>query len=312
MKKISIIVPCYNEEETIKYFYNEITKVFKNLNYDLEVIFIDDGSSDNTLEIIKEYHEKDNRIHYISFTRNFGKEASMYAGLKYSTGNYIAVMDADLQDPPKLLPEMIEILEDKKNNYDIVGTRRVTRKGEPKIRSFFARMFYRIINKMSKTKMISGARDFCLMKKRVVKNILEMKEYNRYSKGIFSFVGYHVKWLEYDNIERVAGKTKWSFWGLFKYAIEGIVGYTTIPLLLPIIICLIFFITSLVILLIAIIKSLSFVYYYICLSLFSFSLVFLFLGIIGEYLAKTYLEVKNRPVYIIYDTDLRFKDENED
>ena len=305
MKKVSIIVPSYNEEEAVQYFYNEINKVFNKIDYELEVIFVDDGSHDDTLKTIKKYNKSDNRIHYISFSRNFGKEAAMYAGLSHVSGDYVAVMDADLQDPPSLLPKMLEILEDKEMDYDIVGSRRVTRSGEPIIRSFFARMFYKIINKMSKTEMISGARDFCLMKKSVVKSILSMKEYNRYSKGIFSFVGYHVKWLEYDNVPRVAGVTKWSFWKLFKYAMEGIIGYTVVPLYIPFIFGIVFFLASLVILILSIVNSWEFIYYYLCISLCSFGLVFLVLGILGSYLSKVYLESKKRPIYIIRDTDLR-------
>ena len=309
MKKVSVIVPVYNEQEVISYFYDEITKVFSNINYILEVLFVDDGSSDKTLKIIEEYSIKDKRVHYISFSRNFGKEAAIYAGLNHVTGNYVAVMDVDLQDPPKLLPKMIAILENKEYDYDIVGTRRVTRTGEPKIRSFFARKFYKIINKMSQTEMVSGARDFCLMRESVVKSIIKMAEYNRYSKGIFSFVGYNVKWLEYENIKRVAGKTKWSFWKLFKYAIEGIVGYTTMPLIWPFIFSFLFFLASIIVLIISIIKSLDFVYYSLCISLFAFGIILLFMGIIGEYLAKTYLEVKKRPIYIIRKTDMRVKND---
>lgn len=305
MKKVSIIVPSYNEEEAIHYFYDEINKVFKDIDYELEMIFVDDGSRDNTLKTIKEYHREDTRVHYISFSRNFGKEAAMYAGLSHANGDYVAIMDADLQDPPKLIPEMISILEDKNSNYDVVGSRRVTRKGEPVIRSFFARLFYKLINKMSKTEMIDGARDFSLMKKCVVKSIISMKEYNRYSKGIFSFVGFNVKWLEYENIPRVAGETKWSFWKLFKYAVEGIIGYTVVPLYLPIIFSMIFFLASFILLIVSIINSLSFIYYYLCISLFSFGLIFLFMGIMGSYLSKTYLEVKRRPIYIIRETDMR-------
>lgn len=304
MKKISIIVPSYNEEEAVKYFYDEINRVFKDNQNKIEVIFVDDGSHDNTLKEIKKYCDIDSRIHYISFSRNFGKESAIYAGLSYAKGDYIAIMDVDLQDPPKLLPEMINIL-DENDNIDIVGTRRVTRKGEPKIRSFFARMFYKIINKMSKTEMVDGARDFCLMRKNVVENILNMKEYNRYFKGIFSFVGFNVKWLEYENIQRVAGSTKWSFWKLFKYAIEGIVAYTTIPLIIPFVFSILFFVISIIILIISVVNSLSFTYYNLAILLFSFSIVFLFMGIIGEYLSKTYLEVKARPIYIIRDTDMR-------
>lgn len=310
MRKISVIVPCFNEEDAIKFFYEEIKEVFKDNNDSLEIIFVDDGSRDSTLKIIKDYCKKDSCIKYISFSRNFGKEAAIYAGLSYAKGDYVGIMDVDLQDPPKLLPKMMDIL-DNDNNYDIVATRRVTRSGEPKIRSFFARLFYKIINKMSKTKMVDGARDFCLMRKSVCETILSIREYNRYFKGIFSFVGYNVKWFEYENIERVAGKTKWSFWQLFKYAIEGIVGYTTVPLILPIICSFLFFLISIIFLIIYFINSMIFTYLILSIILFSFCLVFLFTGIIGIYLSKTYLEVKNRPIYIIRESNVRISDDRE-
>ena len=229
MEKISVIVPCYNEEETINYFYKEITKIAEKLKkYEFEFLFIDDGSRDNTLEIIKKLSSTDKRVRYISFSRNFGKEAAMFAGLEHVDGDYVTIMDADLQDPPAMLIDMLDII--KKDGYDVVGTRRVTRKGEPPIRSFFARCFYKIINKMSKIEMVDGARDYRLMKRQVVDSILLLQEYNRYSKGLFSFVGYNTKWLEYENVKRIAGETKWSFWKLFKYALEGIVAFSTTPL----------------------------------------------------------------------------------
>lgn len=220
MEKISVIVSCYNEEEALPLFYEEIVKVAKKMNkkVDFEFLFVNDGSKDKTLEILRSLAKKDKRVRYISFSRNFGKEAAMYAGLENSTGDYVTLMDADLQDPPALLPEMFDLI--KNDGYDSVGTRRVTRKGEPPIRSFFARCFYKIINKMSKVEMVDGARDYRLMTRQVVDSIISLKEYNRYSKGLFSFVGFETKWLEYENVERVAGETKWSFWKLFKYAIE--------------------------------------------------------------------------------------------
>ena len=310
MRKISVIVPCFNEEDAIKFFYEEIKEVFKDNNDSLEIIFVDDGSRDSTLKIIKDYCKKDSCIKYISFSRNFGKEAAIYAGLSYAKGDYVGIMDVDLQDPPKLLPKMMDIL-DNDNNYDIVATRRVTRSGEPKIRSFFARLFYKIINKMSKTKMVDGARDFFFLCKSVCETILSIREYNRYFKGIFSFVGYNVKWFEYENIKRVAGKTKWSFWQLFKYAIEGIVGYTTVPLILPIICSFLFFLISIIFLIIYFINSMIFIYLILSIILFSFCLVFLFTGIIGIYLSKTYLEVKNRPIYIIRESNVRISDDRE-
>lgn len=310
MKKISIIVPCYNEEAAIPYFYKEITKISKSMNNNFEFIFINDGSRDNTIEIIKKYAKKDNKVKYINFSRNFGKEAAMYAGLKLSSGDYIAIMDADLQDPPSLLPEMLSIIEDKKNNYDCVGTRRVTRKGEPPIRSFFARMFYKIINKMSKIEMVDGARDYRLMTRQMVNSILELKEYNRYSKGLFSFVGYNTKWLEYENIERVAGETKWSFWKLFLYAIEGITAFSTAPLAFASLMGLLFCFISFIMIIVIIIRTL--IYgdptsgwpSLVCIIFFVSGIQLFCLGIIGEYLSKTYLESKRRPIYIIKETNI--------
>lgn len=308
MEKISVIVPCYNEEETINYFYKEITKIAEKLKkYEFEFLFIDDGSRDNTLEIIKKLSSTDKRVRYISFSRNFGKEAAMYAGLEHVDGDYITIMDADLQDPPAMLIDMLDII--KKDGYDVVGTRRVTRKGEPPIRSFFARCFYKIINKMSKIEMVDGARDYRLMKRQVVDSILLLQEYNRYSKGLFSFVGYNTKWLEYENVKRIAGETKWSFWRLFKYALEGIVAFSTTPLslaaILGIIMCFVSFITILVI----IIKTLIFGDpvggwpSMVCIILFVSGIQLLCMGIIGQYLAKTYLETKKRPIYIIKETN---------
>ena len=230
MNKISIIVPCYNEEEVLEIFYKKITEVSEGINADFEYIFVDDGSKDRTLKIIRGYSEKDSRVRYISFSRNFGKEAAMYAGLKESTGDFVAIMDADLQDPPELLNEMYETLLTKE--YDCVATKRKTRKGEPIIRSFFSRMFYKIINKMSKTEIVNGARDYRLMSRKMVDSILQVTEYNRFSKGIFSWVGFKTKWIAYDNVERAAGKTKWNFWKLFVYSMDGITAFSTVPLLI--------------------------------------------------------------------------------
>lgn len=307
-EKISVIVSCYNEEDSIPFFYKEIDKVSKEMNkLDFEFMFVNDGSKDKTLELIKDLARKDKRVKYISFSRNFGKEAAMFAGLEKVTGDYITLMDADLQDPPALLPEMFRII--KEENYDQVGTRRVTRKGEPPIRSFFARCFYKLINKMSKVEMVDGARDYRLMTRQVVDSIVSLKEYNRYSKGLFSFVGYNTKWLEYENVERVAGETKWSFWKLFKYAIEGIVAFTTVPLsiaaIFGILICFISFVAIIVI----VIKTLVFGDpvggwpSMVCILLFVSGIQLLCMGIIGQYLAKTYLETKNRPIYIIKETE---------
>lgn len=311
MKKISIIIPCYNEEQAIPFFYEEIEKITKEIKYDFEYIFVNDGSKDKTIQIVKEYAKKDKKVKYINFSRNFGKEAAMYAGLELSKGDYIAIMDADLQDPPSLLPQMISILEDENEDYDCVGTRRVTRKGEPPIRSFFARMFYKLINKMSKTEMVDGARDYRLMTRQMVNSILELKEYNRYSKGLFQFVGYNTKWLEYENVERVAGETKWSFWKLFLYAIEGIIAFSTVPLaissILGLLLCLIAFIMIIVIIAKTILygdptagwPSL------VCIIFFCSGIQLFCLGIMGQYLSKTYLETKKRPIYILKETNIK-------
>ena len=308
MKKLSIVVPCYNEEEAIPYFYEEINKVSKEMKNDFEFIFVNDGSKDKTIDIVKDLSKKDKRVKYINFSRNFGKEAAMLAGLELSSGDYVTMMDADLQDPPSLLPEMVRLIEEE--NYDCVGTRRVTRKGEPPIRSFFARMFYKIINKMSKVEMVDGARDFRLMTRQMVNSILELKEYNRYSKGLFSFVGYDTKWLEYENIERVAGETKWSFWKLFKYAIEGIVAFSTVPLVISIVMGLLFLLTAFILLIIIVVKSITLtnpslsLLTIICITFFISGVQLMCTGINGEYISKTYTETKKRPVYIIKETNV--------
>ena len=311
MKKISIIVPCYNEEQAIPFFYDEITKIAEEMKNNFEFIFINDGSKDKTIEVIKQYSKKDKRVKYIHFSRNFGKEAAMLAGLKLSTGDYVAIMDADLQDPPSLLPQMLNILEDPNNDYDCVGTRRVTRKGEPPIRSLFARMFYKIINKMSKIEMVDGARDYRLMSRQMVDSILELGEYNRYSKGLFQFVGYNTKWLEYENVERVAGETKWSFWKLFLYAIEGIVAFSTAPLAISSIAGILFCIISFIMIIIIITKTIIFGDptagwpSLVCIIFFVSGIQLFCLGIIGQYLSKTYLETKKRPIYIIKETNIK-------
>ena len=311
MKKISVIVSCYNEEEALPLFYEEMSHVMEEMNqYQFELIFVNDGSKDDTLEVIKKLQKNDKRVRFVSFSRNFGKEAAMLAGLDYSTGDYVTLMDADLQDPPKMLPEMVRLIEEE--YYDCVGTRRVTRKGEPPIRSFFARRFYKIINRMSKVEMVDGARDYRLMTRQMVNSIISLREYNRYSKGLWSFVGFKTKWLEFENVERVAGETKWSFWKLFKYAIEGIVAFTTAPLtiaaFLGILFCFIAFIMILVIICKTLIlgdpvggwPSLA------CIIIFVSGIQLFFMGIFGEYLAKTYLETKKRPVYIVKETEKEF------
>jgi glycosyltransferase involved in cell wall biosynthesis len=309
MDKISIIVPCYNEEKSLSIFYDEIKKVqlqMKNI-VTLEIIFVNDGSKDNTLKILREFSKKDECIKYISFSKNFGKEAAMLAGYKSATGDYAAVMDADLQDPPSLLPEMYRII--KEEHYDSVATRRVTRKGEPIIRSFFARQFYKIINKISNVEIVDGARDYRLITRQMLDSILSMEEYNRFSKGIFAFVGFDTKWLPYENVKRVAGETTWSFWKLFVYSLEGIIGFSTLPLVISSIIGIILCAISFLMVIIIIIKT--FVYgdpvggwpSLACLVIFFSGIQLFFFGILGQYLAKTYLEVKKRPIYIIKETD---------
>ena len=308
MEVISIIIPCYNEEDSIPLIYNELKKVSNNMKYDFEFIFVNDGSIDNSLSVLKKLSAKDMQVKYIHFSRNFGKEAAMYAGLSKSKGDYITIMDADLQDPPSLLPEMLRLI--KEEGYDSVGTRRVSRKGEPKIRSFFARKFYKIINKLSKIEMVDGARDYRLMTRQMVNSILELKEYNRYSKGLFSFVGFNTYWLEYENVERVAGETKWSFWGLVKYAIEGIVAFSTLPLSIASLMGFIFCFVSFILIIIIIIKTLIFGDptsgwpSLVCIIFFVSGIQLFCLGIIGKYLSKTYLETKNRPIYIIKESNI--------
>ena len=308
--KISVVVSCYNEEKALPLFYEEMERVrkkdFEGI-VEFEYIFVNDGSKDNTLKIIKELNQKDPKVRYISFSRNFGKEAAMYAGLEAAEGDYVTLMDADLQDPPALLKQMYDAI--KNEGYDSVGTRRVTRKGEPPIRSFFARMFYKIINKMSNIEMVDGARDYRLMKRQVVDSIISLKEYNRYSKGLFSFVGFDTKWIEYENVERVAGETKWSFWKLFKYALEGITAFSTTPLIFSSIVGLIFCLVAFIAIIFIIVKTL--VYgdptagwpSMACIIVFVSGIQLFTIGIIGQYLSKTYLEVKKRPIYIIKETE---------
>lgn len=310
MEKISVVVSCYNEEKALPLFYEEMERVRKrdfDGIVDFEYIFVNDGSKDNTLKIMKELNEKDSKVRYISFSRNFGKEAAMYAGLEASVGDYVTLMDADLQDPPALLKQMYDYI--KNEGFDSVGTRRVTRKGEPPIRSFFARKFYKIINKMSDIEMVDGARDYRLMTRQVVDSIISLKEYNRYSKGLFSFVGFDTKWIEYENVERVAGETKWSFWKLFKYALEGITAFSTTPLIFSSILGLIFCFVAFIAIIFIIVKTL--VYgdptagwpSMACIVVFVSGIQLFTIGIIGQYLSKTYLEVKHRPIYIIKETE---------
>lgn len=304
MSLFSAIVPCYNEEENIDYFYQEFMKnetFFCDHDLEFELLYVDDGSKDKTVEKVKELRRKDERVHLISFSRNFGKEAAMYAGLEHAKGDYVAVMDADLQDPPSLLPEMFGYLWD---GYDQAATRRVTRKGEPPIRSFFARQFYKLINKFSKTEIVDGARDFRLMKRCVVDAILSVKEYNRFSKGIFEWVGFKTRWIEFENVERKYGETKWSFWKLFVYAMDGIVAYSTVPLAAAAFAGGLFCVIAFLMIVFVIIRKLimgdptSGWPSLVCIILMVSGIQLLCLGVIGQYLSKTYLEVKNRPIYI--------------
>lgn len=303
MSKLSVIVPCFNEEEMIEIFYSEAVKEIEKIdNLDYELIFVDDGSTDGTLKKFKNLTKINKKVRFISFSRNFGKEAAMYAGLEKAEGDYIVIMDADMQDPPSLLKEMYETL--LTGEYDIIATKRDTRKGEPLIRSFFARMFYKIINKISTLKIENGARDYKMFTKKVKKALIDTSEYNRFSKGLFSFIGFKTKWIAYDNIERKAGKTKWSFWKLFKYSIEGIVSFSTAPLVASALIGIIFFIISILMIIFIIIRTL--IYgdptsgwpSLVCIIFFVSGVQLFSLGIIGQYLSKTYLETKRRPIYI--------------
>ncbi len=308
MKKISLIIPCYNEEESLKYLYKELEKVSSEmLSFDFEYIFVDDGSKDKTLELLKELAAYDRKTTYISFSRNFGKEAAMYAGLCNATGDYVAIMDADLQDPPSLLPEMVTYLES--GEYDSVATRRVSRKGEPKIRSFFARRFYKLINRWSDADIADGARDFRLMTKDMVQAIVKMGERNRFSKGIFGWIGYRTKWVEFENKERVAGETKWSFWSLFKYSVDGIVNFTNAPLQIASIFGIVFTLIAFIAIIFIMVRK--FIWgdpvsgwpSLVCIIVFLSGVQMFCIGIIGQYLSKTYVEVKERPHYIISESN---------
>lgn len=310
MKKISLIIPCFNEEEVLGILYDELNKVTNQMNrYEFEFLFIDDGSKDKTLSVLKGLSEKDDRVVYLSFSRNFGKEAAMYAGFCNATGEYVAVMDADMQDPPSLLPEMMTYLES--GEYDSVATRRVSRQGEPKIRSFFARKFYKLINRISDADIVDGARDFRLMKREMVDVIVAIGEQNRFSKGIFGWIGFKTKWLPFENVERAAGETKWNFWKLFKYSLDGIFNFSQAPLQIASFIGLLFtFISFIAIIFIMVRKfiwgdpvegwpSLA------CIITFIGGVQLFCMGIMGQYLAKTYVEVKKRPHYIVAETNRR-------
>ena len=305
MKLLSVVVPCYNEEENVPYFYEELMKqeaFFHGKDIELEIIYVDDGSKDRTVEEVRKLHEKDERVHLVSFSRNFGKEAGIYAGLSKAKGDYAVLMDADLQDPPTLLPEMYSYIE---QGYDSVATRRVSRKGEPPIRSFFARLFYRLMRKISKTEIVDGARDYRLMTRQVVDAILSLQEYNRFTKGIFGWVGYKTKWLEYENVERVKGETKWSFWTLFAYSLEGIMAFSTAPLAIASVLGVIFCILAAVLIVVIIVKTLVFGDptsgwpSMVCIMSLLGGVQLLCIGIVGQYLSKTYMEVKKRPIYLV-------------
>ena len=304
MKLLSVIVPCYNEEETVADFYTEFMKnkeFFDKKELDYEIIYIDDGSKDKTVEEIKKLHDMDEKVHMVSFSRNFGKEAAMFAGFEHAKGDYIVTMDVDLQDPPALLPEMFGYLEE---GYDSVATRRVTRKGEPMIRSFFARRFYRLMQKISKTEIVDGARDYRLMTRQMVDAILTMKEYNRFTKGIYGWVGFETKWIEFENVERQKGTTKWSFWKLLIYSLEGIMAFSTAPLAIASIIGILFCVLAFCMIIFIIIRTLVFGDptsgwpSMICILCLVSGVQLFCMGIVGQYLSKAYMEVKKRPIYI--------------
>lgn len=302
MKRMSIIVPCYNEEESVPLFYDACTAALSKLPVETEFWFVDDGSLDHTLLRLKELRERDGRVHYVSFSRNFGKEAGIFAGLEAATGDYLAVMDVDLQDPPALLGQMLAGIEDE--GWDCVATRRVTRAGEPRLRSFFARAFYRLINRISKTEVVDGARDFRLMTRKMADAVLSLKEVSRFSKGIFSWVGFRTKWLEYENVKRAAGETKWSFWKLLLYSLDGIIGFSTAPLAIASVMGLVFCLLAFALILFFFIKTLIWgdpvagFPAMICIILLLGGIQLFCIGILGQYLSKTYLETKRRPLYV--------------
>lgn len=311
---LSVIVPCFNEEQVLEIFYNKINEIFCQMKdvyneLEFEIMFVNDGSKDNTLSIIKKLSALDAQISYISLSRNFGKEAAMYAGLQNAAGDYIAVMDADLQDPPELLIEMYKDIVC--GDFDCVAAKRETRQGEPVIRSFFARMFYKGINKISRTEIVDGARDFRLMTRQMAEAILQMSEYNRFSKGIFGWVGFETKWIGYKNVERAAGTTKWSFWKLFVYALDGVIAFSTAPLVMATVLGIVFFVLAIIMIIVIIAKTLMFgdpVAGYpsmICVIFMLGGMQLLCMGVMGQYLSKTYLEAKNRPIYIAKEKKIR-------
>ncbi|MCC8136462.1 MAG: glycosyltransferase family 2 protein [Clostridiales bacterium] len=307
MKKISLIIPCYNEQDSVPLFHAEVSRVLKDMDCEYELVFVNDGSTDGTLEKLKQLAESDEHLTYLSFSRNFGKEAAMYAGFCNVDGDYVAVMDADLQDPPALLPQMLELLES--GEYDSVATRRISRKGESPVRSWFARRFYQLINRISDADIVDGARDFRLMRREMVDAIVEMSEYNRFSKGIFGWVGFRTYWLPYENMERVAGESKWSFWKLFKYAIDGIINFSQAPLSIASWGGMIITLAAFIYMIVTIIRRLLYGNEVIgwastvCIILFIGGLQLFCLGIIGQYIAKIYMETKHRPHYIISESN---------
>lgn len=306
MNLLSIVVPCFNEDESVEIFLEEIQKTLKDYNF--EVIYVNDGSSDNTLKYIKELASKNSNVKYISFSRNFGKESAIFAGLKYASGDYICLMDADLQHPPKLIPEMLEAVLDE--GYDVAAARRVSRKGEPKIKSFFSHRFYKVFNKISNIDMVEGATDYRIMTRQVVDSVLNLPEYNRFSKGLFQWVGFDTKWIEYENIERIAGESTWSFWGLIKYSIEGLVAFTTLPLSVSTFLGMVFSVIAFIYMLFIIIRYLIYseaVPGYptlICSLLLLGGIQLLSIGVLGKYLEKTYFEAKNRPIFIVKESNI--------
>ncbi|MBP5313123.1 MAG: glycosyltransferase family 2 protein [Clostridia bacterium] len=313
---VSLMVPCYNEEEALPYLYEALCKVMQECpKYEYELIFVNDGSRDKTLSLLRDLAAKDSRIRYISFSRNFGKEAAMYAGLSAAKGEWIGLLDADMQDPPSLLPQMFDMLE--KDECDIVATRRVSRKGEPPIRSWFARRFYHLINRFTDVEIVDGARDFRVMRRPVVDAILSLNERQRFSKGIFAWVGFRTKWLEFENVERIAGETKWSFWKLFRYAIEGIVSFTTAPLRIATVVGFLTSFGSFIYLLYYFVHAIIHLIWkdrpgypsLLSFMLFLGGMVLMALGVIGEYLAKTYIEVKRRPLYVIAEDNKKEEDQ---
>lgn len=304
MPRLSLVVPCYNEQDVLHPFMKELSRVLDELDdIQPEVIMVNDGSADDTLQIMRELAAQYGCVRYISFSRNFGKESAMLAGFAEAKGDYVAVMDADLQDPPALLPEMLRAVRDE--GYDCAGTRRTTRKGEPPIRSFFARMFYRLINMISHTQLVDGARDYKLLNRKAVDALLSMPEYNRFSKGLYEWIGFRTKWLEYENVERVAGETKWSFWKLFKYSLEGIVAFTTFPLAIASLLGMLCMLVALVIIVVLCVRQI--VWHssvdgwtsMVCIIVLLSGLQLFCAGIIGQYISKMYMEIKRRPHYIV-------------